>query len=347
MATTPPEIPTPVPEPVPAPAPTPVPREERIKTTANALAESADADIFFYNSEIYRPCDYKIIRECAKRRRRNNIILILVTEGGDPDAAYRIARCFQKRYKRFICIVPGCCKSSGTLIATGANELVMFDNGELGPLDVQIPKKDELWEMQSGLTVMSALQALHEKAFSALEHFFLTIKRKSRNTVTLKTATELAAKLTAGLFSPIFQQIDPIHVGEAYRATAIAWHYGIRLASYGENISEESLSILIGSYPAHGFVIDREEADALFDETREPNREERHLIKQLGVVASAPAGKDDEIRRFLSDEEGEQNVTESDSQEDSASGGPSSTPNAPPGEGIEGRDIPGGSAAAA
>jgi ClpP class serine protease len=96
------------------------------------------------------------------RKRRKNAILILVTEGGDPDAAYRIARCFQEHYELFTCIVPGYCKSAGTLITIGAHELVMTDGGELGPLDIQMSKKDELWESQSGLTVAAALNALHE-----------------------------------------------------------------------------------------------------------------------------------------------------------------------------------------
>ncbi|MGB8097085.1 MAG: hypothetical protein WCF17_08015, partial [Terracidiphilus sp.] len=168
-------------------------------------------------------------------------MLILVTEGGDPDAAYRIARCFQSCYEKFTCVVSGYCKSAGTLITTGANELVVTDAGELGPLDIQMSKKDELWESQSGLTVMAALDALKEKAFSTFEHSFLEIKKRSLNTVTFKTAAEIAVKLSAGLFDPIFQQVDPMHVGEASRAQAIAKHYSMRLAYYGKNISDSSL----------------------------------------------------------------------------------------------------------
>lgn len=273
-----------------------------IKPSVNRMASANDADIFFYNSEIRRPFDSEIIRKTKARRKRKNIVLILVTEGGDPDATYGIARCFQEEYEKFTCLIPGFCKSAGTLLATGAHELVMSDNGELGPLDVQMSKRDDLFESESGLTVTSALEALYQKAFLAFEHFFLTINVKSKNRVTLKTATEIAAKLTSGLFAPIFQQVDPIHVGEAYRATAVASHYAARLAFYGKNISDKSLERLISGYPQHGFVIDRSEADGLFIEVREPNTEEEQLISMIGDCASDPVEKEQYIREFLSDE---------------------------------------------
>jgi Serine dehydrogenase proteinase len=231
--------------------------DDAIKTAANQLAQKHDTDVFFYNSPIHRTLDDTVISDCCKRKRRKGVTLLLVTEGGDPDAAYRIARCFQTHWEKFACIVAGYCKSSGTLILTGAHELVMSDAGELGPLDVQMTKKDELWETESGLTVMSALESLKERSFSSFEHFFLTVMRKSGNRVTFKTAAEFGVKLTVGLFTPIFQQVDPIHVGEASRAQAIGLSYGLRLSLYAKNISDSSLKSLISGYPSHGFVIDR------------------------------------------------------------------------------------------
>ncbi len=91
---------------------------------------------------------------------------MLVTEGGDPDAAYRMSRSLQEHYERFFCVVVGWCKSAGTLITIGAHELILVQQ-ELGPLDVQMSKRDDLMEMQSGQTVVAALSSLQEKAFGA------------------------------------------------------------------------------------------------------------------------------------------------------------------------------------
>lgn len=288
-------------------------KDDDVESLAAALSEKFDTDVYFYNSRIGRPLDDDLIASCCERRRRNNVTLFLVTEGGDPDAAYRVARCFQTHWKKFTCVVPGYCKSAGTLLLIGANDIVMSDSAELGPLDVQMTKKDELWETESGLTVMSALDALQQKSFQTFEYFLLTIMEKSGSRVTFRTGSEYGIKLTAGLFAPIFEQIDPIHVGEASRAQAIGHSYGLRLSLYGKNISKEGLRNLISGYPSHGFVIDREEAKALFYRVREPNPEEQHLIDALGRKAYDPLIGKDGIRQFLSGEK----VTKHDKQDDS------------------------------
>lgn len=287
---------------------TPALQTDPVTDAANRIAEATDSDVFFYNSEIYRPFDDELISACVERKKRANAILLLATEGGDPDAAYRIARCFETHYEKFVCVVAGYCKSAGTMIVVGAHELVMADSGEIGPLDIQLAKKDELWDTQSGLTIMSALGILHEKAFSTFEYASLEITKRSQGRVTFKTAADVAVKFATGLFAPIYAQIDPIHVGEANRAQAIAHDYGLRLSYFSKNISVGSLEELISAYPAHGFVIDRQEADGLFNCVREPNEAEGHLIATLGKAASVPRAKGQGIRKFLSHEKGEQNV---------------------------------------
>jgi hypothetical protein len=271
-----------------------------IKIAASVLAQQLNTDVFLYNADIVRPSDQELFDCMRCMRRRENVTLILVTEGGDADAGYRIARCLQDNYAKFTCIVAGYCKSAGTLVAVGANELVMSDAAELGPLDVQMAKRDELGEWQSGLTVTSAIQAIYERSFTAFEHFFLTIKRRSMNRVTFRAATDIAARLTSGLFAPMLEHIDPMHVGEAFRATAIALHYGLRLDLKAKNLEdEESLNDLITGYPAHGFVIDRNEAQGLFKNVRPPNEVEQTLLTALGELAIYPHKTGE--RLFLSD----------------------------------------------
>lgn len=178
------------------------------KTAANAIANSENADVLLINSPIARPLDLTVLSMCRERNRRENVVLILVTEGGDADPAYRLARCLQDSYKRFAFFATGYCKSAGTLVALGANELIVSDSGELGPLDVQMSKPDELAQMQSGLTAMSALTTLHGQAFQAFENFFLQIVAKSGSTISTRTATQLAVQLACGLFSPLYSHMD-------------------------------------------------------------------------------------------------------------------------------------------
>lgn len=280
-----------------------VDKTPEIQAAANAVAQAEDADILLYNGPIGRDWDRTVIFNCRKRRRRKNVLLFLVTAGGDPDAAYRISRCLQICYSKFSCCVPGYCKSAGTLVALGAQELVVSDNGEIGPIDVQMSKRDELWEMESGQVVMTSLTTLQEKAFLAFEHFFLTLKRRGRGSITLRTAAEVATKLTTGLFTSIYQQIDPKHVGEAGRAMAIAYQYGVRLRRKSKNFTLETLEQIVSGYPSHGFVIDRQEMRNLFSNVRSLSHIENPLFDALGNMACEPVGQDDDpVIEFLSDE---------------------------------------------
>lgn len=272
---------------------------------AATIAGLRDADIILYNGATYRQGADLLIVECTGRRRRKNVLLILVTHGGDADSAYRIARCLQNNYDRFTLYVSGYCKSAGTLIATGAHDIIMSDYGELGPLDVQMSKRDELSESQSGLAVQDTLTTLQHHALESFVGILLEIKRGSRGAVSLKMATEIATSMTTGLFAPIYGQVDPLHVGEAARAMNITYEYGERLLESGQNITRSDLRQIIVGYPSHGFVIDREEASQLFESVNRPSEDEDLLAKALGLAALLPVSQDDQeppILQFLSPE---------------------------------------------
>lgn len=277
-----------------------------VQELADAVAAERDADIILYNGPIQRHTDRELIATCTRRQRHTNVLLVLVTIGGDADAAYRIARCLQDNYENYVLYVSGYCKSAGTLCAIGANELVISDHGELGPLDVQLFKKDELWETQSGLTVLDSLVALQDNAFSAFEKFFLDTKARSGGSVTLRTATKIATEMATGLFVPLYGQLDPLHIGEAARAMSIAGHYGQRLLGKGKNIPYDALNFLMSQYPSHGFVIDRDEARSLFSQVTEPSAAEQALANALGDIALWPstpiAGEPHTPFHFLSTE---------------------------------------------
>jgi hypothetical protein len=277
-----------------------VSKRDDYKVCVATVTDSASADVLLCNARIERDIDDDLIRLCYGRRRRPNVLLILVTEGGNPDAAFRIARALQCLYERFVCVISGYCKSAGTLIALGADELVYGHYGELGPLDVQMVKKDELFESESGLTVMTALIALHEKSLLAFEHFFLQTSFHSGGRISVRTASHIATELTKALFGPISQQIDPLHMGEAFRSMTVANAYGERLIERSKNITSEKLDELISEYPSHSFVIDRLEAGKIFKNVREANGDEQALLDLWGSMVINP--RRTPYVKFLSDE---------------------------------------------
>ena len=267
--------------------------DERLAQIAGVVADQLDADVILYNGPTYPEGVARLIQCTIERSLRNNVMLILVTPGGDAGAAYQIARWLQNSYKRFILYVSGYCKSAGTLIATGAHEVVMSKYGELGPLDVQMSKRDELAESRSGLVVPDTLDTLQQRALETFVATLLETKRGSGGAVSLKMATEIAISMTTGLFSPIYGQLDPLLIGESARAMNISFAYGTRLLRTGGNIGTESLSFITSGYPSHDFVIDRTEAMELFRSVRDPNVSEIILADLLGMKALFPINLND------------------------------------------------------
>ena len=78
--------------------------------------------------------------------------------------------------------------------------------------------------------------------------------------------------------------------------------YGQRLLRDGKNILTTDLQRLITDYPYHGFVIDRQEASALFRVVREPTEEELRLLEFLESqdILEAPEEQLDRGQTWLS-----------------------------------------------
>ncbi|RZL93303.1 MAG: SppA protein [Variovorax sp.] len=226
-----------------------------------------DLDIYSYAGEI-NISGYALICDQLKRKTGSNALLVLGTPGGDPHAGFRIARALQHAYGKFDVLVPRYCKSAGTLVAIGAATVYMADMSELGPLDIQVKKSDELIGTNSGLDITQAVNNLQQSAMGAFRSYLLELTRDAQ--ISTKVAADISVRLTAGLFEPIFAQIDPMRLAEMQRAMEIAFAYGTRLNESSNNLRQDGLVDLVTKYPSHGFVIDRKEARKLFLKVERP-----------------------------------------------------------------------------
>ena len=232
--------------------------------------DSYDGEIFLYYGNITRE-GYQRISKAYEARESSSgkVCFVLITHGGDPNAAYRIARATNHHFEKVEILIPDICKSAGTLLCIGANRLIFGNKGELGPLDIQLSKPDELHESMSGLAIMQAINALQDQVLKSFRTYFLDIRMGSG--IKTKTAAEIATQLADGFIAPIAARIDPLTLGEHQRAIQIAYDYGQRLNSMVNSLKSDALDKLIGSYPSHGFVIDRKEATDLFKDVVAPS----------------------------------------------------------------------------
>lgn len=199
------------------------------KKLLESAVQSYDGDIFLYHGDVTRNGYHDLSDLLEKRQletsKSKKACLILNTFGGDPDAGYRIARALRCHYEELEILVSDICKSAGTLICIGADKLVFGDRGELGPLDIQLSKPDEMFENMSGLALSQAVEAMKEEMLSSFKGYLVDIRGGSR--LRTKLAADISVKLSESLISPIVAKIDPITVGEHQRAMQIAVLRGI------------------------------------------------------------------------------------------------------------------------
>lgn len=238
----------------------------------------ANVDIISYAGEINLK-GYEAVCNLLARKKADTALLVLSTPGGDPHAGFRIARALQHTYDSFDALIPGSCKSAGTLVIIGAKKLYLDDMSELGPLDVQVKKSDEVVGRNSGLDILQAVNYLQSQAMNAFRGYLLELTRDAG--LSTKVASDISSKLTTGLYEPVFAQIDPMRLAEMQRAMEIAFAYGNRLNDKSGNLKAGGLSQLVTGYPSHGFVIDRKEARTIFVEVEKPEGVLLELSKGL------------------------------------------------------------------
>jgi len=282
-------------------------KKTKVNDLAEQIANKLDASLYLYAGEI-GPHGYEsVCRELESngKTRRPNAALFLNTYGGDAHTAYRIARAFGHHHKRLTLYVFGDCKSAGTLLALGFDELVIGDRGELGPMDVQMASKEELYEYNSGLDMIQAMDFLQRHAKDAFHAFLRDIRLNTR--LGTRSAGEMARQLTQGLFSGMYSQLDPVRLGHVQRTMRITHAYGKRLIERSSALrSPDALEDLVYRYPSHGFVIDRKEAKCrLFAENvvRAPDQGENFLGDLLYTFYPAEPSKPEflSIERLLAD----------------------------------------------
>ncbi|MBE4159107.1 SppA protein [Vibrio parahaemolyticus] len=245
-----------------------------------SLNELADYDIIDYCGPIskqgYLSLTNLIESKIQNSKKNSKLMLILTTNGGDPDAGYRIGRALNHYYDHVGIMIVDVCKSAGTLVAIAATELIIGDLGELGPLDIQHSKTDEMGEQSSSLNIFKTVNELQKATLDSFRHFVTDIRYGTG--VSTKLAANIASNLTNSLISPISAQIDPIKLGEQRRALHIATEYAKRLNEKSDNLKADALERLISGYPCHSFVIDRKEASSLFKNVRGTNSETEELL---------------------------------------------------------------------
>lgn len=186
------------------------------------------------------------------------IAILIDSNGGQARAAYELAMLLRRHCGGFVAVIPRHAKSAATLLALGAEKIIMNDHAELGPLDVQLYDPDrEDWI--SGLDEVQSLERLQAFAMEAMDKSVLMLLDRTGKKV--KTVMPFVTDFITKLTQPMFQGIDVVRYTQISRLLKVAQEYGERLlrSRYGPR-GERIAQMLVEKYPEHGFPIYPDEA---------------------------------------------------------------------------------------
>ena len=190
------------------------------------------------------------------------ILILCVSPGGSAEYAYRIAKLINNKCGEFKIIVPHAAKSAATLLALGAEEIIIGKEGDLGPLDVQIRDLNEEREY-SGLDEVQSLDGLfdfaNDKILTTTIYWSRTLRRKRQSIF------PAVIEYVTGMMKPLMEKIDTVHYMSLSRKLKVAEEYAYRLLlnKYGFYQAKIISKSLVENYPYHGFIIDKTESERI------------------------------------------------------------------------------------
>lgn len=198
---------------------------------------------------------------------RKEIDLLVVSNGGDPTVSWRIISMLRERFEKVAILLPFNAYSAATLLALGADEIVMHPYSNLGPVDPQMTFIKRSTDPNG--------QGRQETiAFGAedLRHYFDFVK---------KDAGITDQEQTAKAFELVTKDIGAISIGSAKRSSHLALSMGEKLL--GLHMKDSSKVKLISnalstSFYHHGYPVGRTEAKEIGLPVTEPPKELEKLL---------------------------------------------------------------------
>ena len=182
--------------------------------------------------------------------------LVLQTNGGETEIPWRLTSLIREFAKRFTVIVAHRAASSGTLLAMGADEIVMTRFAVLGPID---PRRNHPL-----LPVREGTQA-EPVSVQDMRHAIQFIREASRAGSEFAYTPEAMAQI----FTSLFDKLHPLVIGAIEQSHALSKLIGTRClethmkGSKAEKRIAALVDKLCDEYESHAYQIPRAEAKSI------------------------------------------------------------------------------------
>ncbi|MGE5288519.1 MAG: SDH family Clp fold serine proteinase [Micromonosporaceae bacterium] len=237
------------------------------------------------------------------------INVILDSTGGPLDSAFKTIL-FLSRYTQNIHVyVPRKAKSASTLIAIGANKIVMSPFGELGPLDTQVRDPRNPTDYMSALDLYQSVDYVRDFGFSTLSDVLKNLAFATQGRMSLASSVKTGAEYAIGSITPMLEQVNAIDFGGWGRSLKIGERYAQILLTRVDPVdkakAEKIARRLVYGYTHHLFPIDITEAKDMGLNAKEMSQAQYESASEIVSIC-----RDDEVYVQFIDEHEEPGAPE-------------------------------------
>lgn len=202
-----------------------------------------------------------LISETAKE-----VDFLIISNGGDPITSLRIMSLLRERFDNISVLLPYVAYSAATILALGADEIVMHPYSNLGPVDPQLTVSHN---NEKGIT--------ENMQFSSedLRNYVDFIK----NDVGITDQQHLVSAV-----SPLLKDVGTLPIGTAKRSQQLSLTLSEKMLSWHVDDSAKAKSIaraLNSSYYHHGYAVGRKEAQEIGLQISVPDKEIETLLWEI------------------------------------------------------------------
>ncbi len=200
----------------------------------------------------------------------SKISLLIYTRGGNTLSAWTLVNLIRNFCKDFEVIIPFNCHSAGTLIALGANRIVMTKQATLGPIDPSV--NGPLNPAMPGVPNPNARVPVSVEFVDA----YLQMAKKELGIKDQPSLSNILTDLT--------KHIHPLTLGQVYKSKSQIQMLAEKLLEHqkiDKDNKQKIIKFLCSESGSHDYTIHRTEAMSIGLEIEKPNMDLYKTIKEI------------------------------------------------------------------
>ena len=192
-------------------------------------------------------------------KKHNEIDFLIISNGGDPIAALRIINILKERFCKVNVLVPYVAYSAATVLALGADSIVMHPYSNLGPVDPQV-------------TTINPRGERHAFSSEDVRNYIDFLKDDAGITDQVNISKAL---------DTLTQEVGALSIGFSKKSQQLTLSLGRRLLEMhttDKSKAEAIVNALCSSYYHHGYAVSRKEAKRIGLPIEAPQKELEDLM---------------------------------------------------------------------